>query len=196
MHTKPFAPAAEENREAILNVLREEFKSTNSVLEIGSGTGQHAAYFSQQLPHLTWQASDKLEMLAGINMWLNDTNRQNTSAAIELDVCSHWPQQNYQGAFAANVAHIMHWHEIEALFSGLDKALTSSAVFCLYGPFNIDGKYTSDSNRRFDQWLKNRDPESCIRDRNDLDQLALKNNFQVSTEFEMPANNKILSWRR
>ncbi|MFK8026931.1 MAG: DUF938 domain-containing protein [Gammaproteobacteria bacterium] len=196
MHNKPFSPAAEENRDAILNILREEFKSTNSVLEIGSGTGQHAAYFSQQLPHLTWQASDKLEMLAGINMWLNDTNRQNTSAAIELDVCSHWPQQNYQGAFAANVAHIMHWHEIEALFSGLDKALTSSAVFCLYGPFNIDGKYTSDSNRRFDQWLKNRDPESCIRDRNDLDQLALKNNFQASTEFEMPANNKILSWRR
>ena len=196
MNKKPFAPAAEENREAILNVLREEFKFTSSVLEIGSGTGQHAAYFSQQLPHLTWQSSDKFEMLAGINMWLNDTNTQNTPDAIELDVCSHWPQQNYQGAFAANVAHIMHWHEIEALFSGLDHVLTSSAVFCLYGPFNIDGKYTSESNRRFDQWLKNRDPESCIRDRKNLDQLALKNNFQASTEFDMPANNKILSWRR
>lgn len=193
MHKRPFAPAAKENRDVILDVLREEFKHTKSVLEIGSGTGQHAAYFSAQLPHLTWQASDKFEMLAGINMWLKDAN---TSDAIELDVCADWPNQNYQGAFAANVAHIMHWHEIEALFSGLNHVLTSTSVFCLYGPFNIDGKYTSESNRRFDQWLINRDPESCIRDKNDLDKLAINNNFQISTEHEMPANNKILCWRR
>jgi hypothetical protein len=196
MLEKPFAPAANENRDAILNVLRQEFKQTNSVLEIGSGTGQHAAYFSQQLVHLDWQASDKREMLAGINMWINDANSQNALPPIELDVSLDWPQQRYQGAYAANIAHIMHWNEIEALFSGLDQTLTDSAVFCLYGPFNINGDYTSESNRRFDQWLKDRDPESCIRDKNDLDQLALKNGFQLSNEWEMPANNKILCWRR
>ncbi len=196
MPQKPFAPAAEENRDAILSVLRQIFKHTKTVLEIGSGTGQHAAFFSQQLPHLDWQSSDKHEMLAGIRMWINDTNSQNALMPIELDVNLAWPQQCYQGAYAANIAHIMHWYEIEALFSGLDRVLTDAGIFCLYGPFNSNGKYTSKSNRHFDQWLKNRDPESGIRNKNDLDQLALKNNLQISTEYEMPANNKILCWRR
>jgi cyclopropane fatty-acyl-phospholipid synthase-like methyltransferase len=196
MLKKPFASAAKENCSAILSVLRQEFKHINSVLEIGSGTGQHAIYFSQQLAHLEWQASDKYEMLAGINMWINESNLKNVLPAIELNVSSNWPQQNYQGAYAANIAHIMHWEEIEALFSGLDQVLTNSGVFCLYGPFNINGTYTSESNRRFDLWLKERDPESYIRDKNDLDQLAIKNNFQTSKQWDMPANNKILCWRR
>ncbi|MDW3095327.1 MAG: DUF938 domain-containing protein [Gammaproteobacteria bacterium] len=196
MLNKPFAPAAKENSNAILDVLKQEFKNTNTVLEIGSGTGQHAAYFSQHLSHLNWQASDKQEMLAGIAMWLNDKNLDNALTPIELDVNLNWPQQHYDGAYAANIAHILHWNEIEALFAGLDQTLTNSAVFCLYGPFNINGKYTSESNQSFDQWLRNRDPQSCIRDKNDLDQLAVNNNFQASTQWEMPANNKILSWRR
>lgn len=196
MLKKPFAPAAKENRDVILSVLQQEFKHTNTVLEIGSGTGQHAAYFSQQLTHLDWQASDKRKMLAGISLWIDDTNSKNLLPPIELDVSLDWPQQSYQGAYAANIAHIMHWNEIEALFSGLNKVLADSAIICLYGPFNINGDYTSESNRRFDQWLKDRDPESCIRDKSDLDQLAIKNNFQASAEWEMPANNKILCWRR
>jgi hypothetical protein len=196
MLKKPFAPAAEENRDAILKVLQQEFKHINTVLEIGSGTGQHAAYFSQHLAHLNWQASDKHTMLSGIAMWLDDANLETPLAPIELDVNLNWPQQSYQGAYAANIAHIIHWNEIEALFSGLDQVLIDSAVFCLYGPFNINGDYTSESNRLFDLWLKERDPESCIRDKNDLDQLAIKNNFQASSLWEMPANNKILCWRR
>jgi len=196
MHNKPFAPAAKENRNAILNVLQQEFRHTSSVLEVGSGTGQHAVYFSQKLTHLTWQASDKQEMLAGIRLWIDDANLPNALTPIELDVTSSWPQHSYQGAYAANIAHILHWSEIEALFSGLDQVLTDSAVFCLYGPFNIDGAYTSESNRRFDLWLRDRDPDSCIRDKNDLDKLALKNNFQASHEWAMPANNKILCWKR
>ena len=196
MLNKPFAPAAKENRHVILEVLKQEFKNTTTVLEIGSGTGQHAAYFPQYLPHLNWQASDKQEMLAGITMWLNDAKLDNALTPIELDVNLNWPQQHYDGAYAANIAHIMHWHEIESLFSGLNQTLTDSSVFCLYGPFNIDGNYTSESNRRFDQWLRNQDPQSCIRDKNDLDQLAMNYNFQASKEWEMPANNKILCWRR
>ncbi len=196
MLKKPFAPAAKENRNVILDVLKQEFKNKNSVLEIGSGTGQHAAYFSQHLPYLSWQASDKKEMLTGISMWINDTKASNALPPIALDVNLSWPQQQYDAAYAANIAHIMHWNEIEALFSGLNQTLTDKAVFCLYGPFNINGNYTSESNRNFDQWLRNRDPKSCIRDKDDLDQLAVDNDFQISTQWEMPANNKILSWRR
>tara|TARA_B110000238_G_scaffold200793_1_gene252367 strand:+ start:157 stop:519 length:363 start_codon:yes stop_codon:yes gene_type:complete len=120
MHKKPFAPAAKENSDAILSVLQQQFKHTNSVLEIGSGTGQHAVYFSKQLTHLEWQASDKHEMLAGINMWIDSANLPNALTPIALDVSSNWPHQNYKVAYAANVAHIMHWNEIEALFSGLN----------------------------------------------------------------------------
>ena len=135
-------------------------------------------------------------MLAGINLWIKEARLKNALEAIELDVNAHWPQQSYQGAFAANIAHIMHLKEIEALFSGLDHVLTDKAVFCLYGPFNINGNYTSESNRRFDLWIKERDPDACIRDRNDLDQIAANNNFQPSTLWEMPSNNKILCWQK
>ena len=192
MQAKPFSSAAQQNRDVILAVLKEAFKASSRILEIGSGSGQHAAYFSRHLSHLSWQASDRQEMLAGIDLWLQKTN---ALQAIELDVCKRWPQQNYDGAFAANIAHIMHWHEIEAMFSGLDKILTKTALFCLYGPFSING-YLSESNREFDLWLQARDPLTCLRDKNDLDQLAASNNLQPYKQWRMPANNLILSWQK
>ena len=193
MKNKPFAAAAQQNRDVILEVLKEAFKDSSSVLELGSGTGQHAAYFSQHLTHLNWQASDKQEMLAGISLWLEKTN---APQAIELDVCKQWPNESYDAAFAANIAHIMHSHEIEAMFVGLKQVLTESAIFCLYGPFNINGQYTSESNRDFDLWLKARDVHACIRDKSELDQLAINNHLQPYRQWEMPANNLILSWRK
>ena len=196
MPNKPFSVAAKQNREAILPVLQQEFKTAKNILEIGSGTGQHAVYFGQQLTWLNWQPSDTRENLAGIQQWVEPANLNNVRPAIELDVCKAWPKQSYDGAFAANVAHIMHWHEIEAMFAGLASVLTQDARFCLYGPFNIDGDYTSESNREFDQWLHARDPESCIRDKDDLNTLAIKNNFQLKNDWEMPANNRILTWQK
>ena len=196
MLNKPFAAAAEQNRNDILYVLKQTFKDIRTVLEIGSGTGQHAAYFSQHLRHLTWQASDKAPMLSGISMWLDELSNTNVPAPIALDVTHDWPTQKYQGAFAANIAHIMHWNELEALFSGLNQTLASPGIFCLYGPFNIDQQYTSESNRRFDQWLKQRDTKSGIRDKNDLDLLAMNNNFDSAKIWDMPTNNKILCWVR
>lgn len=196
MDQKPFAPSAEQNREAILTVLKKEFRHATTVLEIGSGTGQHAVYFSKHLTHLTWQPSDKQETLTGISMWIDSEKLANALAPIELDVCNHWPEGNFDAAFAANVAHIMHWNEIEAMFSGLGRVLTDSAAFCLYGPFNYNGEYTSESNRQLDLWLKSRDPDSCIRDKNDLDQLAIKNGLQPHTEWSMPTNNKIVCWKK
>ena len=193
---KPYAAAAEQNREPILEVLKKEFSQVNSVLEIGSGTGQHAVYFAQHLPYLTWQSSDVNEMLPGINLWLDEANLPNTSRAIELDVCKQWPDEKFDAAYAANVAHIMHSNEIEAMFSELGNVLKPSAKFCLYGPFNINGEYTSASNQKFDMWLKNRDPESYIRDKSYLDDLAIKSKLEPTNSYQMPSNNLILCWKR
>lgn len=196
MVDKPFSPAAEQNRDAILSVLKIEFEQAHSVIEIGSGTGQHAVYFARQLPHLTWQASDKPEHIEGIQQWINEANLNNVSPPIILDVCRQWPNHQYDAAFAANVAHIMHWHEIEAMFAGLALILAANAKFCLYGPFNLNGEYTSESNREFDQWLYKRDPHSCIRDKNELDELAKKNNLGLYKDWEMPCNNRLLCWKK
>lgn len=196
MPSKPFAEAAEQNRDDILAVLRQTLKQNSTVLEIGSGTGQHAVHFAKHLPHITWQCSDKHTMLAGIELWINDANLPNLPAAIELDVNDSWPKQKYSAAFAANIAHIMHWQDIEALFTGLTTTLKTDAIFCLYGPFNIEGHYTSASNQRFDDWLKKRDPLSGLKDKAELDQLALKHGFKAKQSWDMPANNKILVWTK
>lgn len=196
MPNKPYSPAAEQNRDAILPVLQEVFATAQNLLEIGSGTGQHAVYFGQHLAHLNWQASDKEEHVAGIQLWIDEANNSNVPPAIVIDVSQQWPHRSFDSAFAANVAHIMHWHEIEAMFAGLATVLTPGAIFCLYGPFNINGRYTSESNREFDQWLQARDPHSCIRDKDDLNKLAKNNNFDLHKDWEMPCNNRILSWKK
>lgn len=196
MTDKPFSPAAKQNRDAILPILQAEFKHASNVLEIGSGTGQHAAYFARHLPHLSWQASDKEEHIEGINLWLKESKQNNIPTPMILDVCKQWPDTQYDAAFAANIAHIMHWHEIEAMFAGLADTLITNAKFCLYGPFNINGEYTSESNRNFDHWLKNRDPQSCIRDKGELNKLAQQNNFKLYQDWEMPCNNRILCWKK
>ena len=193
---KPYSAAAEQNRDAILPVLLQEFSTAKNILEIGSGTGQHAIYFAQHLPNLIWYPSDKEENIAGIQQWIYEANRNNVQAPITLDVCKQWPEKLFDGAFAANVAHIMHWHEIEAMFAGLASVLAPDSIFCLYGPFNINGDYTSDSNRKFDLWLKSRDPHSCIQDKDDLNTLANNNNFEMHNDWEMPSNNRILSWKK
>lgn len=193
---KPYSEAAYQNRDVILAVLAEEFKQASNILEIGSGSGQHAVYFSKHLPHLTWQPSDQAEYLAGIQLWINENNSPGLQTPFVLDVCATWPENDYDGIFAANVAHIMHTHEIEAMFAGVAEHLLKSGTFCLYGPFNINGQYTSASNENFDLWLKQRDPESYIRDKNDLDQLAKSNNLKPARAWEMPANNFILSWQK
>ena len=195
MPEKPFSPAAQQNRDAILPVLKIEFDHVRSILEIGSGTGQHAVYFAQHLPKLNWQTSDKKENIAGIQLWVDEANLKNTLPPIVLDVTEQWPKSIYEGAFAANVAHIMHWHEIELMFAGLATVLAANATFCLYGPFNVNGEYTSESNREFDQWLHNRDPLSCIRDKDELDALARQNNFTLYKDLDMPCNNRILCWK-
>jgi len=194
---KPFAESCEQNKHVILDVLREEFSNANHVLEIGSGTGQHAVHFAQHLPHLNWQCSDRAENLPGIRAWLNDYGLINTPSPITLDVLDDsWPEQKYPAIFSANAVHIMPWCAVEAMFEGLKTCLDETAVVCLYGPFNYNGNFTSDSNARFDQWLKQRDPQSGIRDFEKLDALANKAGLTLNNDYEMPANNRILAWHK
>lgn len=196
MPSKPFYKAAQENQAAIAKILQIEFEHANTILEIGSGTGQHAVYFCQQLPHLTWQPSDLKQYLPGIKAWIDDAKLKNIQPPIELDVCQTWPKATFDGAFAANVAHIMHWPAIEAMFAGISQSLNKAGIFCIYGPFNENGVYTSESNRTFDTYLQSRDPDSRIRDKQDLNELAIKHSLKFHKDWPMPANNKILSWTK
>ena len=124
---KPHAPATERNRDSIAEVLQEHFADRQRVLEIGSGTGQHAVYFARRFPHLIWQTSDRPEYLGGINAWLHDAQLTNTPAALQLDVNGTWPSEQFDAVFSANTLHIMSWPEVERMFSGLRQVLAHEA---------------------------------------------------------------------
>jgi cyclopropane fatty-acyl-phospholipid synthase-like methyltransferase len=193
---KPFAESFEENKQPILEILRKEFAQTEKVLEIGSGTGQHAVFFAQALHHLVWQTSDVAENHPGILAWLEDDGPNNALPPLELDVRhSAWPAQKYDGIFSANTVHIMGWPEVELMFAGIGQVLLPEGRFCLYGPFNYHGEFTSPSNANFDVWLKNRNPASGIRDVDELNSLAEKAGLSLVADYEMPVNNRILVWR-
>ncbi len=194
---KPYSESCDQNREPILSVIQPLLKDCSSVLEIGSGTGQHAVYFAERLPHLTWHTSDCVEYHPGIQLWLDEAGLVNTPGPIDLDVsASTWPQLYIDAMFSANTAHIMHWPDVEALFRGAGELLSSGGLFLLYGPFNYGNQYTSDSNARFDEWLKQRDPESGIRNFEDLDSLAEHAGMRLQHDYEMPVNNRILYWTK
>ena len=193
---KPFAESCEQNKVPILDILRHELANTTTVLEIGSGTGQHAVFFAAQMPHLIWQTSDVTDYHTGIQAWIDDSGLGNVLPPIELDVLrSPWPATRYDAVYSANTVHIMGWTEVVAMFEGLGKRLNADASFCLYGPFNKHGEFTSESNARFDEWLKARDPKSGVRDMEKLIDLAAQQGLTFSAEHDMPANNKILVWR-
>ena len=136
------------------------------LLEIGSGTGQHAVYFAPEFPELIWQTSDVVESHAGITAWLGEAGSRNMRyhPLLSMSARMHGHTTRYDAVFSANTAHIMSWPEVECFFAGVGQVLEAGGVFCLYGPFNYNGHYTSESNARFDQWLKERDPLSGVRD--------------------------------
>jgi hypothetical protein len=184
---KPFSEASERNREPILAILKRVFAQRRLVLEIGSGTGQHAAYFAPELPHLVWQASDVAENLPGIREW--------GSAPIELDVGGEWPVIDADAVFSANTCHIMSWPQVERMFGGIGRIVSLKTV-CIYGPFNYGGRHTSESNARFDAMLRGRDPASGLRDFEAIVALAAKNGLTLQEDNPMPANNRLLVFER
>ena len=185
---KPYSEASERNRAPILAVLKRIFIDRKIVLEIGSGTGQHAAYFAPELAHLRWQASDVAANLPDVRQWFAD--------AIELDVEGDWPQLEADAAFSANTAHIMSWPQVEKMFKGVARLLPRSGVFALYGPFNYGGKHTSESNARFDAMLRGRDPASGLRDFEKVKALAETCGLPLVEDNPMPANNRLLVFVR
>ncbi|MCF7223697.1 DUF938 domain-containing protein [Marilutibacter chinensis] len=209
---KPFAPACERNREPILAVLERHLAGVREVLEIGSGTGQHAVHFAAAMPWLRWQCSDVAAHLPGIRAWLDEAGLANTPPPLEL-AASVEPvpglapspplprnvaggRNGYDAVFTANTLHIMGWPQVQALFAGLSAMLADAATVVVYGPFNYGGDYTSASNREFDAWLKARDPASGIRDFEAVDALARGIGLQPIEDVAMPANNRCLVWRR
>jgi hypothetical protein len=197
---KPYAPSCDRNRDPILTVLRQFFMDRHDVLEVGSGTGQHAVYFASALPHLSWQTSELEENLAGIRAWLDEARLANTPPPIAIDVKAEWPinQQlkHYDAVFSANTLHIMHWLEVEQMFARLDSALTADAVVALYGPFNYNGQFSSESNAAFNDWLQARGAHMAIRDFEAVNALAVKIGLQLIADIAMPANNRTVVWRR
>ena len=194
---KPYAESCERNRTPILEVLRVELAGKSRLLEIGSGTGQHAVYLAPEFPRLVWQTSDVVEAHADIKAWLAESGLANVLPPLTLDVCKgDWPSQRYDAVLSANTAHWMSWSEVECLFSGVGRTLEVDGVFCLYGPFSYRGEYNSESNARFDRWLKARDPSSGIRDFEAVDELARRAGMTLRKDYEMPANNRTLVWSK
>lgn len=193
---KPYAPSCDKNREPILDVLRQHFADRKHVLEIGSGTGQHAVCFAERLPHLIWQTSDLAENLPGISAWLDEAGLPNTPPPLCFDVQRSWPADRHDAIFSANTLHIMPWSAVEALFAGLPGIATADARLAIYGPFNYGGQFTSTSNASFDHWLKQIAPHQGIRDFEKVDALARAAGFELLEDRAMPANNRCLVWQR
>lgn len=199
MIPRPHAPACDRNRDPILAVLRERFADRRRVLEIGSGTGQHAVHFAAAMPWLEWQASDVADHLPGVRAWLDDAQLPNTPGPLELDVLQpQWPERGADAVFTANTLHIMGWDGVQAFFRGVGRLLADGpgGTLVAYGPFNYGGAFTSDSNRDFDAWLKARDPRSGIRDFEAVDALAVAAGLRLVDDVAMPANNRCIVWRR
>ncbi|MEK0267362.1 DUF938 domain-containing protein [Stenotrophomonas rhizophila] len=200
-----WSEACERNRAPILAVLQRHLAPRERVLEIGSGTGQHAEHFARALPHLQWQASDHPDHLPGIAARLQVAGLPNTPAPWPLQaVLSPTPGLGplpaaplaFDAVFSANTLHIMSWAHVQALFAGLPAVMAADALLCVYGPFNEQGTFSSESNRQFDGWLKARDPASGIRDADAVDALAAGVGLVLIEDAAMPANNRLRVWRR
>ena len=188
--------AAERNKTPILQVIRGEFAGTRTVLEIGSGTGQHAIHFASHLPEICWQPSDTGDYLPLLRQRIQGARLRNLREVIELDVrAATWPIEAVDGIFSANTLHIMSWSAVGHFFRGVGSVLTHPGVLCVYGPFRYGGQYTSESNGAFDEYLRKRDPQSGIRDFEAVNALAGERGLQLAADHAMPANNRLLAWR-
>ena len=196
MGEKPFSQACENNKAPILEVLTQHLREPATVLEIGSGTGQHAAWLPRFLPHLQWQPSDVAAHLPGIRQWLDEAALDNVRTPLALDVRASWPQQHYDALFSANTFHIMSASTTALCIRRGSDHLRPGGLFLVYGPFNYNGRFTSDSNARFNDWLKMRDPDSAIRDYEWVCEQMANAGLEALADHAMPANNRLLVFRK
>ncbi len=193
---KPYSPSCERNRQPILDVLSAAFADRRKVLEIGSGTGQHAIHFAAGLPYLLWQTSERTEQLAGLRLWLGEAALPNTPPPLNLEVTGLWPEDRFDAIFTANTLHIMAWSEVQALFAKLPAVTCAEATLVVYGPFNRNGRFTHISNKAFDAQLKTQGTHMGIRDIEAVDALAHEAGFMLQDDLSMPANNRCRIWQR
>lgn len=195
--SRPFNPAAERNKAPILAVIERYLLRARTVLEIGAGSGQHALFLAAQLPHLRWQPSEQPSQLADLRENLRGAALANLCPAIELDVLApHWPLDGLDAVYAANVVQCMTSPALAALFRGVGAQLAADGVFLLYGPFNRDGRFTSEGNQQLAAWARSLDADFGLRDRALLEQLAARHGLYLCDDHAMPANNQLLVWRR
>jgi SAM-dependent methyltransferase len=192
----PFSEACERNKGPILELLRSVLAGCTRVLEIGSGTGQHAVHFTLAMPGLVWQPTEMAEAMPGLRKRIFNEGPRNLRAPLELDVMrTPWDVRRVDGVFTANTLHIMHWPQVQALFAGLPAVVMPGTVLAIYGPFRFRGEYTSASNASFDEMLRARDPASGIRDFEAVDELARGAGFTFVADHPMPAHNQTLVWQ-
>lgn len=197
MTDKPFAEAAARNGGPILEVLLHEFASSSRVLEIGSGSGQHAATFAAAMSHLQWQTSDRDGNHEGILAWVVDSGLSNLLPPLSLDVNDvNFARHSYDAVFSSNTAHIMSIAAVEKMFALVGSVLHDSGSFCLYGPFRQDGQFNTPSNAAFHASLRSRDPTMGIRDLEKLDEFGGQNGLTRERLYAMPANNHLAVWKR
>ena len=194
---KQYSAPFERNREPIARVLGEILPSTGSVLEIGSGTGQHALWFASRFPELNWYPTDRAGALASIQAWRDEADLDNLSAPVELDLLrGPWPVTRADAVVCINTIHIVAWAGVERLFAGASRILPSGGLLYVYGPYRYAHRPLESSNEDFDRWLKDRDPESGIRDFEAVDALARDVGLELEGDRAMPANNRSIWWRK
>lgn len=196
MIAAPFSQACENNKIPIVEQLKKIFTTTSKVLEVGSGTGQHAVFFAAQLPHLIWQPTDLTVNHYGINAWRNELPSPNLKPPLELDVSAAWPVVQVDGIFTANTLHIMSWELVKLFFQGVGKHLALQGRLVVYGPFKYQGQFTSESNAQFDLWLKAHDSARGVRNIEDVVQLAQSVGLALISDTVMPANNQLLVFEK
>jgi len=193
---KRSSDACERNREPILKILKRVFADRRAVLEIGSGTGQHAVYFAAELAHLTWQPSDVAENLPSIRAWREEAAEPKPLEPIELDVDRPFPAVGVDAVFTANTLHIVSWPQVEQMFAAIGRLLPFGGVLAIYGAFKYGGKHTAPSNAEFDAWLRGRDAKSGQRDIEAVTALANSHGLVLEEDNAMPANNRLLVFRQ
>ncbi|MAD46662.1 MAG: methylase [Oceanospirillaceae bacterium] len=189
----PVAESCLRNQQAIYEVLSQELADDAVVLELGSGTGQHAAFMTPRLPRLRWQPSELAENIPAINAWREHIGRENFLPPLILDIAQDlWPVKQVDAVFSANLVHFVGWDKVRAMMAGIGRVLKPAGRAIFYGPYNYHGEFTSEGNRQLDEWLKSRDPSSGIKDFEQIQMTARKEKLRLLKDIAMPANNRIL----
>ena len=198
---KPHAPSCDKNKKPILDCLWPLLKDKSNLLEIGSGTGQHAVFMAPHLKHLTWTLSDIKDRQRGMSLWLREEPIINVKGPILYEIgknTPHFPKsvKPFDVVFTSNTLHILNWKNVERLFKDLKENLEKETLFIVYGAFKFDSKYTTESNKEFDDWLKEKDTNSGLKNFEDITQKLLENNFNLLEKINMPANNNLLVYKK